>query len=522
MKKFFLLVAMIVMVSLSNHVKAQVWSEVGGTNSLGANSFVQSVCSDANGNIYAAGDFTNAHGNYYVAKYNGTSWNELGGVNSLAANGRIWSICSDANGNIYAGGWFKNGSGNYYVAKYNGNSWSELGGVNSLAANGIIETICIDVFGNIYAAGGFWNSHFTNTYVAKYDGNSWSELGSSSPLAANDLISSICTDAAGNLYAAGDFTNSSGNRYVAKYNGTSWSELGGLNGLAADGFIADIICHAGIIYAVGEFNNSTNPLLTTSSHYYVAEYNGTSWSELGGLNALSANNFINSVNADLIGNIYAAGDFTNGIAWFNGQQYVFTGHQYVAKWDGTSWSELGGLDALHANNSIQSICINSSGNIFVGGSFKNSSNKNYVAQFGQCPIAYSNINDTINSVNSYVFYGDTLKASGTYRDTLHYALGCDTVVVLTLTTASGMNNIASSNKINIYPNPSNHSTVISLQYAVNHATIQLINLLGETVFTKTNQSGKQFNLDLSNQAAGIYFIVVKQAAEVWRGKVVKE
>jgi hypothetical protein len=39
---------------------------------------------------------------------------------------------------------------------------------------------------------------------------------------------------------------------------------------------------------------------------------------------------------------------------------------------------------------------------------------------------------------------------------------------------------------------------------------------------KENVAGKQTQIDLSNQAAGIYFIEVKQAAEVWRGKVVKE
>ena len=87
---------------------------------------------------------------------------------------------------------------------------------------------------------------------------------------------------------------------------------------------------------------------------------------------------------------------------------------------------------------------------------------------------------------------------------------------------TGINVVIANNDLKIYPNPTNHSTVISLQYAVNHATIQLINLLGETVLTKTNQSGNQFILDLVNQPQGIYFIEVLQQGNVWRGKVVKE
>ena len=178
----------------------------------------RSVCSDASGNIYAAGRFTNSSGNSYVAKYNGSSWSELGGLNGLAANFWILSICSDASGNIYAAGYFTNSSGNWYVAKYNGSSWSEQGGLNGLAANSIIYSVYSDASGNIYAAGGFENSS-GKRYVAKYDGNSWSELGGLNGLAANKEIRSVCSDTYGKIYAGGSFSNSFYiiNKYVAQY-----------------------------------------------------------------------------------------------------------------------------------------------------------------------------------------------------------------------------------------------------------------------------------------------------------------
>ncbi len=349
------------------------WSELGGINGLAANNGIAKICSDASGNIYAVGAFTNGttlnNGKRYVAKYNGSSWSELGGTNALSANDDIIAIYSDTAGNIYAAGDFINSSGKYYVAKYNGTSWSELGGLNALSANYYISSICIDASGNIYAAGAFTNGTTLNNgkyYVAKYDGSTWSELGGTNSLSANGSITSICTDAAGNIYVAGYFKNSSGKYYVAKYDGTNWSELGGTNALSANNGIESISGDAvGNIYAVGLLKN-------VSGKYYVAKYDGSIWSELGGINALSANGYISSVCSDVAGNLYAVGVFRN--------PYLKC---YVAKYDGSTWSELGGTNALAANNNINAVYSDAFGNIYTSGHFTNANNNIYVAKYAQ-------------------------------------------------------------------------------------------------------------------------------------------
>ena len=93
------------------------------------------------------------------------------------------------------------------------------------------------------------------------------------------------------------------------------------------------------------------------------------WSELGGQDALSANQSIFSTCSDSLSNIYSAGDFTNSF-----------GNRYVAKWDGLNWSELGGQNNLKANNSIYSICSDLRGKVYAAGSFTNDSGFFYVAQ----------------------------------------------------------------------------------------------------------------------------------------------
>jgi hypothetical protein len=367
------------------------WSELGGSNSIasgGLNSYrINSMCKDGSGNLYAAGQIGNSFGNTTVAKYNGSSWSELGGPNSLAANSSIFSVCSNPAGNVYAGGGFTNGSSKRYVARFDGNAWNELGGTNSLAANDDIYSIITTGSGDVLAAGWFKNSN-GKCYVARFDGNTWSELGGNNSLAANEFIKSICTDPAGNVYAAGAFTNSNGKQYVAKWNGSSWSELGGNNSLAANQVIVSICSDAsGNIYAAGRFTNGVN---SSSGNSYVARWNGSTWSELGiGNNALSANSSIEDLEIDAIGNVYAAGDFFLS----NTPGFI----RYVAKWNGSSWSELGGINSLSANGTIFSLFCDSEGKVFSGGGFTNAGFKTYVARYeNPSSIQYSYKTDLID------------------------------------------------------------------------------------------------------------------------------
>jgi uncharacterized delta-60 repeat protein len=78
-----------------------------------------------------------------------------------------------------------------------------------------------------------------------------------------------------------------------------------------------------------------------------------------------------------------------------------------------------------------------------------------------------------------------------------------------------------SHQLIIYPNPCHQSIAIS-QLSLMNATIKLINLTGQTLIEKQNQSGSYFNLDISEQTNGIYFLEIKENANVWCVKVVKE
>lgn len=89
-----------------------LWVELGsGANELSANSPIKTICIDKSDNIYA-GILSD-----YVTKWNwgANTWTALYGLNP---NGTINSLCIDKDGYPYAAGNFNNTNGKYFVAKY--------------------------------------------------------------------------------------------------------------------------------------------------------------------------------------------------------------------------------------------------------------------------------------------------------------------------------------------------------------------------------------------------------------------
>ena len=72
------------------------------------------------------------------------------------------------------------------------------------------------------------------------------------------------------------------------------------------------------------------------------------WIELGGRNTSTFHYVINSITLDTTGNVYAAGRFVNDY-----------GNCYIAKWNGKEWYELGGANMSDWHYTIYNIAIDS-------------------------------------------------------------------------------------------------------------------------------------------------------------------
>src|ERR1041384_4485682 len=151
------------------------------------------------------------------------------------------------------------------------------------------------------------------------------------------------------VIAGGSFTTAgevSSNR-VAEWNGSSWSALGsGMNNL-----VSVLEVSGTTLFAGGYFTTAGGV-----SANCIAKWDGSNWSALGSGMNFQAVNFTNVAALATMGtDIYAVGLFTTAGG---------VNANFIAKWDGSSWSALGsGL-----NNTTWAVAVIDS-DIYAGGSF---------------------------------------------------------------------------------------------------------------------------------------------------------
>jgi hypothetical protein len=247
------------------------------------------------------------------ASFSDTNWSALGsGMNSavhaLAVSGT----------NLIAGGDFTPESKVLanYIAQWNGSAWSALGSgmdntVQALAVSGT----------NLFAGGKFTNAGgVPASYIAQWNGSSWSALGSGMSGGSYAAVFALAVSGT-NLFAGGAFTTAGGipASCIAQWNGNAWSPLGeGMNAT-----VWALAVSGTNLFAGGAFTSPAND---------IAQWNGSSWSALGSY--LTGSGMNNAVFALAVSgaNLFAAGEFTAA-----GREPA----NYVAQWNGSSWSVLG-------------------------------------------------------------------------------------------------------------------------------------------------------------------------------------
>ena len=116
---------------------------------------------------------------------------------------------------------------------------------------------------------------------------------------------------------------------------------------------------------------------------YIAKWDGSTWTDLaGGMNAP-----VYCLAFDSNGNLYAGGDFT---------QAGGTTANHIAKWNGSSWTSLG----LGTDRTVFAIAIDNNNYVFAGGKFTKAggNNANRVAKWNG-----SSWSQLGSGMNSYVF-----------------------------------------------------------------------------------------------------------------------
>ena len=139
------------------------------------------------------------------------------------------------------------------------------------------------------------------------------------------------------------------------------------------------------------------------------------------------------------------------------------------------------------------------------------------------PTAHVAITETINEGETYEFGGNSLSQAGEYTHTYHTALGCDSIVTLTLIVTTPVDN-AYALPIIVAPNPvvGGQSTFVNREWTAeeqNGMRVEVLNAVGQVVDIFTPAT---FPIEVGGiYTSGVYYIrVTSGTGEVYLGRLV--
>jgi hypothetical protein len=295
---------------------------------------------------------------YCTGRLNG-QWNSLGPPSS---GGVVFDVVDDAT-YVYFGGSFTNWNGNAnsdLVVRYEKatGTWSPMGAGLSGTVLPEVWALCVHPNGNVYIGGSFLNAGTQPyaDYFCAWTGAAYEEVGKPASGATIVNVLDIAVDSQGDIYVVGNFTNFAGIAdadYVARWDisASTWNAVGAPStGATITRVYAVDIDANDNVYVGGVFTNFAG----VAEADYVAMWDGTSWTALDTGFNFDVNNVLvapdNSVYA--IGNFTATGDAGTSLA-------------RIAVWNGAVWSALG--DGLNGAGWIMDLAPDNT--LYVGGQF---------------------------------------------------------------------------------------------------------------------------------------------------------
>jgi hypothetical protein len=288
-------------------------------------------------------------------------------------NGEVATVEQGPNGELYITGYFQDASGEAsadFVARWNGSQWVGLGsGINGNGALTCVSTcdlrdMAIAQNGDVYIAGEFEVSGLIGVQaLAKWDGATWTSIAAD----IDGNISELVFDNEGSLYVSGVFENLgsiSTADFIAKWDGTNWSGLGSDG--SGDGPLsrrarAMVVGSDDSLYASGSFRDAGG----VESADYLAVWNGATWSSVGTY-SIDEQEFYPNAYSLLID--HSSGD---DVLYIGGCMDWGREDLLVAKYDGTDWVALTGIDKISA--CVEDMEISPSGVLVIAGDLNSDS-----------------------------------------------------------------------------------------------------------------------------------------------------
>jgi hypothetical protein len=440
------------------------WSRLGGAN-YSFNENVNEIVKDKDGNIYAAGLFTNPQGQHYIAKFDGKTWFEFGILDGIKMpNSGILRLVFDKNDNLYASGNLWKGNGPYVSKFTKDGQMVILGDTNNSPFNNPPQSLVVDLNGNVYALSYPKNAQFAVLTVFQFDGKNWIQLPDLGSLYSTTSSAGLASDIFGNIYFGGNRFDEVSNKHKSwlfKWNNKSWVKH---NDREYNGFINDPINKIIIDGSRNIYVGRNTELIPIISVLKDSVWEDFSWLNNAGITGMTYDN---------AGTLYVAGGYSNF-------RYIVAKYQIKP-----------------TISSFSPTLVSIGGTVTIKG--KNFNGTNSVTFGGVVASSFTVINDT--TINAIVGNGSTGSVSVTTPG------GKDSLAGFIFTpTQTGLLELTSKN-LQVYPNPAQDNITIQSEMNVIGQSYNIYDCIGKLVL---NGAIENQTTPISLQALnnGIYTLVI--------------
>jgi ligand-binding sensor domain-containing protein len=425
----------------------------------------------------------------------------------------IWKIIQDKEDNL----WIKTLSGS---TKYNGETWEYLGEYiypHLCATNGDIwcsagkfpDFNSIKVFSNEQ-----WETYNTNTTevigistivqnsdesiwiggtngISIFNEKKWTHFTTEDGLLANDIFILYATSNNNIWVEYRDW-----DKGTSFFDGEKWIHFDTEDGLPNNN-IRD--------FAEDEFGN-----IWVATYNGLGKYDGSEWSSWDKSDGMTES-YIDRVEIDNQNRVWVIYDWNSGLG--------------ISRFNGEVWEHFTTENGLPTNKIKE---------IFINNDLSTKSDETYQdVWLGSSKLGIGKLNSSIfESCSENIIYADTSISNndsifleenwqdtqGVYCDTLINSLGCDSIIITTLSILTGLHTETNFD-IRIFPNPTTGILHIEIPINIPFYKIEIIDMYGNLSF-KNNHFTKNV-INVSELHTGVYYIVIEYENKKYVSKLLK-
>ena len=418
-------------------------------------------------------------------------WHNVGAAGFSAGSAQYTSLAFSPSGEPHVA-FRDNGIGNKAtVMKFDGTNWVNVGTAGFSTGQAERTSLAFSPSGEPHVA--FRDiGNGSKATVMKFDGTDWVNVGTAGFSAGQAEYTSLAFSPSGEPHVAyrDDAIANGSKASVMKFDGTNWVNVG------TAGFSASIAIFTSLAFSTSGEPHVAYTDYVNGDKATVKKFDGTNWVDVG------SPGFSISL-AHHLSLAFSPGGEPHVAFQDYGNPFKAT----VMKFDGTSWVNVGTAGFSAGTAQYTSLAFSPAGEPHVA------YNEVTVKKFDG--TGWVNVGTALFSAGVAEYTSLAFSPTGEPYVAYQDHVNGSKATVMKFSSNVGFDDIAFTNSVSVYPNPTTGTIVFSKEY-----NSTLTDIMGKVILVnkKTN------SLDISNQPSGMFFLLLAddQGRIVQRNKITKE